>query len=356
MASTIAFECLQHDLERRPDMNDVLSRLQIIDTDQNCKSKASEFAGHGELHSNEETSRNGSTPRFPHDRPPVFFFGRVPRPYDLDDLLHASAEVLGTSRYSTTYKVTLESGTVLAVKRLRCPSSPEREFRDKAAEIGGIDHPNVVPLQAYCFSKDEKLMVYEYVAMGSLFSMLCENRGFEQSSLSWESRRRIALATARGLEHIHATGSRVIHGNIKSSNILLSQTVDARVAEHGIAHLFDPEAVEPSSGVGYHAPEVEEDPRKLSHKSDVYSFGVLLLELLTGEMPTPNEDLPLWVRWSMVEEEWTSKLFDDELLGEPGAEEGMMEMLQLAFDCTADLPDKRPAMPEILGRLAEQTL
>ncbi|GJN13240.1 hypothetical protein PR202_ga31591 [Eleusine coracana subsp. coracana] len=279
-----------------------------------------EFAGHGELHSNEETSRNGSTPRFPHDRPPVFFFGRVPRPYDLDDLLHASAEVLGTSRYSTTYKVTLESGTVLAVKRLRCPSSPEREFRDKAAEIGGIDHPNVVPLQAYCFSKDEKLMVYEYVAMGSLFSMLCENRGFEQSSLSWD------------------------------------QTVDARVAEHGIAHLFDPEAVEPSSGVGYHAPEVEEDPRKLSHKSDVYSFGVLLLELLTGEMPTPNEDLPLWVRWSMVEEEWTSKLFDDELLGEPGAEEGMMEMLQLAFDCTADLPDKRPAMPEILGRLAEQTL
>ncbi|GJN32041.1 hypothetical protein PR202_gb20512 [Eleusine coracana subsp. coracana] len=291
-------------------MNDVLSRLQIIDTDQNCKSKASEFARQGELHSNEETSSNGSTPT-PAVAPAtvrpknLFFFGRMPQPYDLDDLLSASAEVLGKGTYGTTYKAEMESGSVIAVKRLRQNSLPERAYRDKVAAIGRIDHHNVVPLQSYYFSMDEKLMVYEYVTMGCLSSMLHD-------------------------------GGRTL-------------------AEHGIAHLFDPEAVEHSSGVGYHAPEVEGDPRKLSHKSDVYSFGVLLLELLTGEMPTPNEDLPLWVRWSMVEEEWTSKLFDDELLGQPGAEEGMMEMLKLALDCTADLPDKRPAMLEILGRLAEQT-
>ena len=140
------------------------------------------------LHSKEAMSPNGYTPRVSDARPPpsvppalptasvgkkkLFFFGRIPRPYDLEDLLRASAEVLGKGTYGTTYKAAIESGPVMAVKRLKETSLPEREFRDKVAAIGGIDHPNVVPLQAYYFSKDEKLMVYEFVAMGSLSSML----------------------------------------------------------------------------------------------------------------------------------------------------------------------------------------
>lgn len=145
------------------------------------------------LHSKEAMSPNGYTPRVSdarplHPGPPsvppavavpttvgkkkLFFFGRIPRPYDLEDLLRASAEVLGKGTYGTTYKAAIESGPVMAVKRLKETSLPEREFRDKVAGIGGIDHPNVVPLQAYYFSKDEKLMVYEYVSMGSLSSML----------------------------------------------------------------------------------------------------------------------------------------------------------------------------------------
>ena len=101
-------------------------------------------------------------------------FGRIPRPYDLEDLLRASAEVLGKGTYGTTYKAAIESGPVMAVKRLKETSLPEREFRDKVAAIGGIDHPNVVPLQAYYFSKDERSSwcTIEFVAMGSLSSML----------------------------------------------------------------------------------------------------------------------------------------------------------------------------------------
>jgi hypothetical protein len=144
---------------------------------------ASELA----LHSKEAMSPNGHTPRVSDARPmqpapavapttvgrkKLLFFVRIPRPYDLEDLLRASAEVLGKGTYGTTYKAAIESGPVMAVKRLKETSLPEREFRDKVAAIGGIDHPNVVPLQAYYFSKDEKLMVYEYVAMGSLSSML----------------------------------------------------------------------------------------------------------------------------------------------------------------------------------------
>ncbi|KAL5214939.1 hypothetical protein ABZP36_004091 [Zizania latifolia] len=330
------------------------------------------------LHSKEAMSPNGYTPRVSDARPPppppptvqpavvanvagkkkLFFFGRVPRPYDLEDLLRASAEVLGKGTYGTTYKAALESGPVVAVKRLKETSLPEREFRDKIAAIGGLDHPNVVPLQAYYFSKDERLMVYEFVAMGSLSSMLHGNRGSGRSPLSWESRRRIALASARGLEYIHATGSKVSHGNIKSSNILLGRSVDARVADHGLAHLVGPAGAPSNRVAGYRAPEVVADPRRLSQKADVYSFGVLLLELLTGKAPThavlhdEGVDLPRWAR-SVVREEWTSEVFDTELLRHPGAEEEMVEMLRLAMDCTATVPEKRLAMPEIVTRIEE---
>lgn len=329
------------------------------------------------LHSKEAMSPNGYTPRVSDARPPpppsvppppavsaaaagrkkLFFFGRIPRPYDLEDLLRASAEVLGKGTHGTTYKAAIESGPVMAVKRLKETSLPEREFRDKVAAIGGIDHPNVVPLQAYYFSKDEKLMVYEFVAMGSLSSMLHGNRGSGRSPLSWESRRRIALASARGLEYIHATGSMVTHGNIKSSNILLSRTVDARVADHGLAHLVNPAGAATTTRVaGYRAPEVVADPRRASQKADAYSFGVLLLELLTGKAPAhavlhdEGVDLPRWAR-SVVKEEWTSEVFDTELLRHPGAEDEMVEMLRLAMDCTEPAPDQRPAMPEIVARI-----
>ncbi|XP_062186273.1 probable inactive receptor kinase RLK902 [Phragmites australis] len=327
------------------------------------------------LHSKEAMGPN-YTPRISDIRPPpprsvppavvpaamgrkkLFFFGRVPRPYDLEDLLRASAEVLGKGTYGTTYKAAIESGPVMAVKRLKETSLPEREFRDKVAAIGGIDHPNVVPLQAYYFSKDEKLTVYEFVTMGSLSSMLHGNRGTGRSAMSWESRRRVALASARGLEYIHATGSMVTHGNIKSSNILLSRSVDARVADHGLAHLVGPAGAPSTRVAGYRAPEVVADPRRVSQKADVYSFGVLLLELLTGKAPTnamlhdEGVDLPRWAR-SVVKEEWTSEVFDTELLRHPGAEEEMVEMLRLAMDCTVTDPDQRPAMPEIVARIEE---
>uniref|UniRef100_A0A0D9ZLS4 Protein kinase domain-containing protein n=1 Tax=Oryza glumipatula TaxID=40148 RepID=A0A0D9ZLS4_9ORYZ len=335
------------------------------------------------LHSKEAMSPSVYTPRVSDARPPLpppavvpatqpavaanvagkkklFFFGRVPRPYDLEDLLRASAEVLGKGTYGTTYKAALETGPVVAVKRLKETSLPEREFRDKVAAIGGLDHPNVVPLQAYYFSKDEKLMVYEFVAMGSLSSMLHGNRGSGRSPLLWESRRRIALASARGLEYIHATGSKVVHGNIKSSNVLLSRSsVDARVADHGLAHLVGPAGAPSSRVAGYRAPEVVADPWRLSQKADVYSFGVLLLELLTGKAPThavlhddEGVDLPRWAR-SVVREEWTSEVFDTELLRHPGAEDEMVEMLRLAMDCTVTVPDQRPAMPEIVVRIEQ---
>ena len=147
-----------------------------------------------------------------------------------------------------------------------------------------------------------------------------------------------------GLEYIHATGSMATHGNIKSSNILLSRTMDARVAEHGFAHLVGPTGAPTARVAGYRRtarPKLWRTRARVSQKADVYSFGMLLLELLTEKAPTHGAlhdegvDLPRWAR--SVVKEWTSEVFDMELLRHPVPEE---EMLRLAMDCTEPAPDQ----------------
>ncbi|MQL86012.1 hypothetical protein Taro_018531 [Colocasia esculenta] len=286
----------------------------------------------------------------------LIFFGSGPRVFDLEELLRASAEVLGKGTFGTAYKAVLEVGTVVAVKRLRDVDLPEKDFREKIEAVGTMTHLNLVPLIAYYYSKEEKLLVYDYMPMGSLSALLHGSRGSGRSPLHWETRVSIALAAARGIEYIHSTGPGVSHGNIKSSNILLDKPYNARVSDHGLAHLAGP-ATLPNRVAGYRAPEVT-DARKVSQKADVYSFGVLLLELLTGKAPAQallNEegvDLPRWVQ-SVVREEWTSEVFDSELLRYQNAEEEMVQLLQLAVDCAAQNPDKRPAMSEIASRIEE---
>jgi Leucine rich repeat N-terminal domain/Protein kinase domain/Leucine rich repeat len=102
----------------------------------------------------------------------LVFMGNVSRVYDLEDLLRASAEVLGKGTFGTTYKAVLETGSVVAVKRLKEANLPEREFRERVGELGAMQSPYLVPLQSYYYSKDEKLLVNEFVSWGSLSSLL----------------------------------------------------------------------------------------------------------------------------------------------------------------------------------------
>lgn len=164
------------------------------------------------------------------------------------------------------------------------------------------------------------------------------------------------MAAARGIEYIHSTSHTASHGNIKSSNILLTSSSEARVSDHGLAHLVGLSATS-NRAAGYRAPEVT-DTRRVSQKADVYSFGVLLLELLTGKAPAQallNEegvDLPRWVQ-SVVHEEWTSEVFDMELLRYQSVEEEMAELLQLGVNCTAQYPDQRPTMSMVVAKIEE---
>lgn len=182
------------------------------------------------------------------------------------------------------------------------------------------------------------------------------NRGAGRTPLNWELRCSIALGVAHGIEYLHSQGPYVSHGNIKSSNILLTKSYNARLSDFGLAHIVGPSVV-PTRVAGYRAPEVT-DPRRVSQKADVYSFGVLLLELLTGKAPANsvlNEegiDLPRWVQ-SVVREEWSSEVFDLELLRYQNVEEEMVELLQLAMDCAAQYPDQRPSIPDVRRRIEE---
>jgi hypothetical protein len=102
----------------------------------------------------------------------LVFFGNAARVFDLEDLLRASAEVLGKGTFGTAYKAVLEMGTVVAVKRLKDVTITDREFKEKIETVGTMDHENLVPLRAYYYSRDEKLLVYDYMAMGSLSALL----------------------------------------------------------------------------------------------------------------------------------------------------------------------------------------
>ncbi|KAF5727741.1 leucine-rich repeat receptor-like protein kinase [Tripterygium wilfordii] len=292
-----------------------------------------------------------------YERGRMVFFDGVKR-FELEDLLRASAEMLGKGGFGTAYKAMLDDGNVVAVKRLKDENvGGKREFEQHMEVLGRLRHPNLVSLKAYYFARGEKLLVYDYMPNGSLFWLLHGNRGPGRTPLDWTARLKIAAGAARGLAFIHNSckSLRLAHGNVKSTNILLDKTGNARVSDFGHSVFASPTASAPRSN-GYHAPE-SSDGRKATQKSDVYSFGVLLLELLTGKCPSVVDaggavDLPRWVQ-AVVREEWTAEVFDLELMRYKDIEEEMVGLLQIALSCTVVSPDQRPRMSHVVKMIEE---
>lgn len=300
------------------------------------------------------------------DKSKLVFFDRK-KQFELEDLLKASAEMLGKGSLGTVYKAVLDDGITVAVKRLK-DANPcgRKEFEQYMDVIGKLRHPNIVKLRAFYYAKEEKLLVYDYLPNGSLHSLLHGNRGPGRIPLDWTTRISLVLGAARGLARVHEEyeAARIPHGNVKSSNVLLDKNGVASISDFGLALLLNPVHATARLG-GYRAPE-QVELKRLSQKADVYSFGVLLLEVLTGrapsQYPSPSRplaeeeeeavDLPKWVR-SVVRDEWTAEVFDQELLRYKNIEEELVAMLHVAMVCVVPHPEKRPSMSEVVKLIEE---
>ncbi|KAL0304372.1 UNVERIFIED_CONTAM: putative inactive receptor kinase [Sesamum radiatum] len=145
--------------------------------------------------------------------------------------------VIGT--FGTTYKAALEDSTTVAVKRLKEVIVGKRDFEQQMEVVGNIRHENVAPLRAYFYSKDEKLMVYDYYNQGSVSALLHAKRGEDRIPLDWGTRVKIAIGAAKGIAHIHSqSGGKLVHGNIKASNIFLNSELYGCISDLGLATLM----------------------------------------------------------------------------------------------------------------------
>ncbi|KAJ9545579.1 hypothetical protein OSB04_025286 [Centaurea solstitialis] len=278
--------------------------------------------------------------------------------FTADDLLCATAEIMGKSTYGTVYKATLEDGDQVAVKRLREKiTKNQREFEIEVNLLGKIRHPNLLAMRAYYLGpKGEKLLVFDYMPKGSLATFL-HARGPE-TPVDWPTRMRVMKGMTRGLLSLH-NHHNIIHGNLTSSNVLLDENVNPKIGDFGLSRLMTAAAnsnvIATAGALGYRAPELSK-LKKANTKTDIYSVGVIMLELLTGKSPGEamnGVDLPQWVA-SIVKEEWTNEVFDLELMKDASAiGDELLNTLKLALHCVDPSPSARPEVQLVLQQLEE---
>ncbi|KAJ9136421.1 hypothetical protein P3X46_033501 [Hevea brasiliensis] len=197
--------------------------------------------------------------------------------------------VIGEGGYGVVYRGVLKDGSVVAVKNLlNNKGQAEKEFRVEVEAIGKVRHKNLVGLIGYCAEGARRMLVYEYVDNGNLEQWLHGDVG-PVSPLTWDIRMKIAIGTAKGLAYLHeGLEPKVVHRDVKSSNILLDKKWNPKVSDFGLAKLLGSESSYVTTRVmgtfGYVSPDYA-STGMLNEGSDVYSFGVLLMEMITGRSP-----------------------------------------------------------------------
>ncbi|CAL0315294.1 unnamed protein product [Lupinus luteus] len=270
----------------------------------------------------------------------------------------ANQNLLGEGGFGSVYKGYLPDGREIAVKQLKIGGGQgEREFEAEVKIISRIHHRHLVSLVGYCIQDSKRLLVYDYVPNNNLYFHLHEEG---RSVLGWANRVKIAAGAARGIAYLHEDcNPRVIHRDIKSSNILLDYNFEAQVSDFGLAKLALDANTHITTRVmgtfGYVAPEYASSG-KLTEKSDVYSFGVVLLELITGRksvdasQPIGDESLVEWAR-PLLSHALDNEEYDS--LADPGLEKNYVEsemfcMIEIAAACVRHSAAKRPRMGQVV--------
>ncbi|XP_068654094.1 probable receptor-like serine/threonine-protein kinase At4g34500 [Aristolochia californica] len=271
-----------------------------------------------------------------------------------------SAEnVIGEGGYGIVYRGVLPDSSIVAIKNLlNNKGQAEREFKVEVEAIGKVRHKNLVRLIGYCAEGTQRMLVYEYVENGNLEQWLHGDVG-PSSPLTWDIRMKIAIETAKGLAYLHeGLEPKVVHRDVKSSNILLDKQWNPKVSDFGLAKLLGSDSSYVTTRVmgtfGYVAPEYA-STGMLSEGSDVYSFGILLMEIISGRSPVdygrPAGEVNL-VEWfkGMVGSRRGEEVVDPliEVLPPPRA---LKRVLLVCLRCIDLDAQKRPKMGQVVHML-----
>ncbi|KAI5067912.1 hypothetical protein GOP47_0016257 [Adiantum capillus-veneris] len=264
---------------------------------------------------------------------------------------------IGQGGYGKVYKAILADGLIVAIKRAEEGSlQGTKEFLTELQTLSRLHHRNLVDLVGFCDDEGEQMLIYEFMANGTLRDHLNSS---SKAPLAFERRIQIALGAAKGILYLHTEADPpLFHRDIKATNILLDHKFGARVADFGLSKLAPVAEIEGDAG-GYVSTVVKGTPgyldpeyfltHKLTDKSDVYSFGVVLLELLTGQQPiTKGKNLVREVHMAYEAGMLLSTV--DPRMG-PYPAECLEPFMRLAFACCKDETDSRPSMAEVVREL-----
>ncbi|XP_022932965.1 LRR receptor-like serine/threonine-protein kinase ERL1 [Cucurbita moschata] len=256
--------------------------------------------------------------------------------------------IIGYGASSTVYKCLLKNSRPIAVKRLYNHYAHDlREFETELETVGSIRHRNLVSLHGYSLSPCGNLLFYDYMENGSLWDLL---HGPGKVKLDWDARLKIAVGAAQGLAYLHHDcNPRIVHRDVKSSNILLDENFEAHLSDFGIAKCIPTGKTYTSTSVlgtiGYIDPEYARTSR-LNEKSDVYSFGIVLLELLTGKKAVDDESNLHQLILSKADNNTVMEAVDPEVSVTCVDLAHVRKTFQLALLCTKRNPSERPTMHE----------
>lgn len=265
---------------------------------------------------------------------------------------------IGAGGYGRVYRGKLPDGQLVAIKRSKEGSMQGGlEFKTEIELLSRLHHKNLVGLVGFCFEKGEKMLVYEFIANGTLSEALYGMKGIQ---LDWNRRLKIALDSARALAYLHDHANPpIIHRDVKSTNILLDEKLTAKVADFGLSLLVsDSEEGQLCTNVkgtlGYLDPEYYMT-QQLTAKSDVYSFGVVLLELIVAKPPIhENKYIVREVKMALNMEDRTHcglKDVMDPVLQKMGGLLGFPQFLKLALQCVEEVGTSRPSMNSIVREI-----
>ncbi|RYR43740.1 hypothetical protein HN51_019824 [Arachis hypogaea] len=284
--------------------------------------------------------------------------------FDLSTIIYAtdqfsSSNEMGRGGYGPVYKGVLANGTEIAVKRL-CKNSDQglQEFKTEVQLIAKLQHRNLVKLLGCCIQQEEKLLIYELMPNRSLDYFIFDDA--RRKLLDWTKRFHIISGTARGLVYLHQDSRlRVIHRDLKTSNILLDEDMNAKISDFGLARTFASDQTEDKTGRvvgthGYISPEYAVRG-SFSMKSDVFAFGVIVLEVVSGrktrEFCDPDQSLNLLgFAWKLWNEERTLELVDESLRDSVNEDEAL-RCIQIGLLCVQERPEHRPNMSSVVRML-----